>query len=210
MKRPWDRGLLVVVEGIDGAGKSTLARALVERLRALGHEVVASREPTDGPHGTRLRQSATTGRLSPAEELETFIADRREHVSELLLPSLAAGKIVVLDRYYFSTAAYQGSRGLDWRSILERNESFAPEPDVLLIPELAIEHSLERIRARGDVANEFERIDNLQKVDAVFRALERPELTRLDATLPPGVLCDRALDIVLAGLQRRRAATQKS
>lgn len=200
----------MVVEGIDGAGKSTLARALVERLRALGHEVVASREPTDGPHGTRLRQSATTGRLSPAEELETFIADRREHVSELLLPSLAAGKIVVLDRYYFSTAAYQGSRGLDWRSILERNESFAPEPDVLLIPELAIEHSLERIRARGDVANEFERIDNLQKVDAVFRALERPELTRLDATLPPGVLCDRALDIVLAGLQRRRAATQKS
>lgn len=200
----------MVVEGIDGAGKSTLARALVERLRALGHEVVASREPTDGPHGTRLRQSATTGRLSPAEELETFIADRREHVSELLLPSLAAGKIVVLDRYYFSTAAYQGSRGLDWRSILERNESFAPEPDVLLIPELAIEHSLERIRARGDVANEFERIDNLQKVDAVFRAIERPELTRLDATLPPGVLCDRALDIVLAGLQRRRAATQKS
>lgn len=198
----------MVVEGIDGAGKSTLARALVERLRALGHEVIASREPTDGPHGTRLRQSATTGRLSPTEELETFIADRREHVSQLLLPSLAAGKIVVLDRYYFSTAAYQGSRGLDWRSILDRNESFAPEPDVLLIPELAIEHSLERIRARGDVANEFERIDNLQKVDAVFRALERPELTRLDATLPPVDLCDRALEIVLAGLQRRRAASQ--
>lgn len=193
----------MVVEGIDGAGKSTLARSLATRLRERGAEVVGSREPTDGPHGRRLRQSAITGRLSPQEELETFIADRKQHVAELILPSLEAGKIVVLDRYYFSTAAYQGSRGLDWREILRRNEEFAPEPDLLLIPELGVERALERIRARGDVANEFERLDSLQKVDAVFQALDRPELHRLDAGLPADDLCDAAVALVETALKQR-------
>jgi dTMP kinase len=151
-----------------------------------------------------LRQSAVTGRLSPEEELETFIADRKQHVDELILPSLVAGKIVVLDRYYFSTAAYQGSRGLDWREILRRNEAFAPEPDVLLIPELGVERALERIRLRGDVANEFERLENLQKVDAVFQALDRPELSRLDAGLAPEQLCQKAVDVVERALLQRR------
>ena len=67
---------------------------------------------------------------------------------------LRAGKVVLLDRYYFSTAAYQGSRGLDWREILRRNEEFAPEPDVLLILELDPRQSLGRIQGRGDQANE--------------------------------------------------------
>ncbi len=206
MRRPTDTGLLVVLEGIDGTGKSTLARSLASRLSELGVPVVASREPTDGPHGRRLRESATKGRLSPAEELETFIADRREHVAQLILPSLRAGKVVLLDRYYFSTAAYQGSRGLDWREILRRNEEFAPEPDVLLILELDPRQSLGRIQGRGDQANEFERLDNLQKVDAVFRALDRPGLLRLDATLPREELCQRAVDAVMAVWKARQQA----
>lgn len=197
MKRVPDHGLLVVLEGIDGTGKSTLSRALAEALTLRGESVVLSREPTDGPHGRRLRESATKGRLSPDEELATFIADRREHVAKLILPSLASGKVVILDRYYFSTAAYQGSRGLDWRRILALNEDFAPEPDVLLILELDPKLSLGRIQGRGDQANEFERLDNLQKVDAVFRSLDRPGLVRLDATLPREVLAERAVEVIL-------------
>ena len=118
MKRLPDSGLFIVLEGIDGAGKSTQIRCLTEKLAASGRPPVVSREPTDGPHGRRLRESATRGRLSAEEELATFLADRREHVSNLILPSLAAGKVVVLDRYYFSTAAYQGARGFDWREIV--------------------------------------------------------------------------------------------
>jgi len=206
LKRAPDTGLLVVLEGIDGTGKSTLARTLAAQLTLLGHDVVLSREPTDGPHGRRLRQSATLGRLSAQEELETFIADRREHVASLILPSLAAGKVVVLDRYYFSTAAYQGSRGLDWRGILERNETFAPEPDLLLILEIDPARSLERIQGRGDVANEFERLENLQKVDSVFRALGRPYLRRLDATHSREQLLQQALDAVITARRLRLAS----
>ena len=65
-------GLLIVIEGIDGAGKSTLARGLADELNKLGIEPVLTKEPTNGPHGTALRQSATTGRLSPADELKSL------------------------------------------------------------------------------------------------------------------------------------------
>ena len=77
-------GFLLVLEGIDGAGKSTLARRLVAWCNANGLDCVFSREPTDGPYGTELRRSAQTGRLSPEAELDLFIRDRKEHVAHLI------------------------------------------------------------------------------------------------------------------------------
>src|SRR5690606_29927239 len=105
------RGLFIVLEGIDGTGKSTQAVRLGEWFSRAGHEVLISREPTDGPWGRKLRESAATGRLSADEELECFLEDRRQHVRELIEPALREGKVVILDRYYFSTMAYQGARG---------------------------------------------------------------------------------------------------
>src|SRR5262245_41663250 len=107
---PVGRGILVAVEGIDGAGKSTLADWLVARLYAHGFDVLRTREPTGGPWGQKLRASMTQGRLSPKEELRAFVEDRREHVEQEIRPALADGRVVVIDRYYFSTAAYQGAR----------------------------------------------------------------------------------------------------
>ena len=106
-------GLFIVLEGIDGTGKSTQTQRLATYFSALGWEVVLSREPTDGPWGKKLRESATTGRLEPEQELEYFLLDRKEHVENLILPSLKDDKVVILDRYYFSTMAYQGCRGFD-------------------------------------------------------------------------------------------------
>ena len=95
--------MFIVFEGIDGTGKSTQVQFLADMLRAKGNEVITSKEPTDGPHGTRLRNSADTGRLSPQEELDLFHLDRREHIETLIKPTLARGAVVILDRYYFST-----------------------------------------------------------------------------------------------------------
>jgi dTMP kinase len=81
--------MFIVLEGIDGTGKSTQAKLLGKWFENQGREVVLSREPTDGPWGRKLRESATTGRLSPADELEVFLNDRRQHVEELIRPSLA-------------------------------------------------------------------------------------------------------------------------
>ena len=122
------QGLFIVIEGIDGTGKSTQSKRLAEWFRSRGREVVLSREPTDGPWGKKLRESATTGRLSAEEELECFLNDRREHVEMSIKPALAEGKVVILDRYYFSTMAYQGARGFDPVEIRRRNEAFGRSP----------------------------------------------------------------------------------
>jgi dTMP kinase len=163
--------MFIVIEGIDGTGKSTQARLLGEWFRNAGREVVLSREPTDGPWGRKLRESAATGRLSPADELDYFLNDRRQHVDELIRPSLAAGKVVILDRYYFSTMAYQGARGFDPADIRRRNEAFAPVPDHLFILDLGVDAALARIGSRGDTANEFEQRESLEACRRVFLSL---------------------------------------
>ncbi len=163
--------MLIVIEGIDGTGKSTQARRLADHFISEGRAVVLSREPTDGPWGTLLRNSAETGRLSPEEELETFLKDRRQHVEEKIAPALAAGEIVILDRYYFSTMAYQGARGFDPTEIRKRNEGFAPVPDLLLILDLDVDSAISRIGSRGDTANEFEQRSNLARCREIFLSL---------------------------------------
>ena len=173
------RGLLIVIEGIDGTGKSTQARHLAEWLVAQGREVVLSREPTDGPWGAQLRASAATGRLSPEDELRYFLNDRRQHVAETISPALAAGKVVILDRYYFSTMAYQGARGFDPAEIRRLNEQFAPVPDLLLILDIDVDMALQRIGSRGDSANAFEQRENLQRCREIFLSLKDEPFTRV-------------------------------
>jgi len=197
------RGVLVVFEGIDGAGKSTQVKRLTERLRDQGFVVRVDREPTDGPHGRRLRASATSGRLSPAEELELFIADRRDHVTDFILPGLDAGEVVILDRYYFSNAAYQGSRGLDWEEIIRRNEQFAPPPDLLLWLDLPPELSGDRIHGRGNEANEFEKLELLQRCRGIFSRIQHPALCRIDASLGIDAVTGLIFERVSALLEQR-------
>ena len=174
-------GFLLVLEGIDGSGKSTLARQLAEWLRGRGREVITSREPTDGPHGTALRRSAKTGRLSLTAELDLFHQDRAEHVTTLISPALARGAVVILDRYYFSTAAYQGARGLDPQTIIDANEKFAPIPDIVLLLDLDPTDGSARIQRRGDALDDFEALDYQREVRRIFLTIERPFIHRIDA-----------------------------
>src|SRR5437762_903582 len=141
-------GFLLVLEGIDGAGKSTQADMIEAALVQRGFSVLRTREPTDGKWGQKLRASATTGRLPIAEELHAFYEDRKEHVTALIEPSLAAGKVVIVDRYYFSMAAYQGARGIDFREIIAKNEEFAPEPDLLVMLDVEPQAGRSRIHDR--------------------------------------------------------------
>lgn len=172
-------GLFIVIEGIDGTGKSTQAKRLGEWFTAQGRDVVLSREPTAGPWGKKVRESAATGRLSREDELQYFLNDRLQHVDELIKPSLAAGKVVILDRYYFSTMAYQGARGFDPQEIRRKNELFAPSPDLLLIMDLDVDTALTRIGARGDTANEFEQRDSLERCREIFLSLKDEPFVRI-------------------------------
>jgi len=189
--------MFIVFEGIDGTGKSTQVRMLAEVLKAAGREVITSKEPTDGPHGTRLRQSAELGRLSPQEELDLFHLDRREHVETLIKPALARGAVVILDRYFYSTMAYQGIRGFDPDEIRRINEDFAPLPDHVFILELDLDTALSRIGVRDGRANQFEQRDALQKCHDVFAGLEDDFIHRIDAARPPNEVHQSIRDALL-------------
>jgi dTMP kinase len=191
--------MFIVIEGIDGTGKSTQAQALAERFRAAGREVVLDFEPTRGPHGMKLRESFTAGRLAPEEELELFLADRRDHVEQVIKPSLAAGKVIILDRYYFSNMAYQGAIGFDPAEIRRRNEAFAPVPDLLFILDLDIDIALQRIGARGDTANEFEKRENLERCREIFLSLKNEPFARvIDVSGSPEEVANAIASLVVA------------
>ncbi len=174
-----DQGKLIVIEGIDGTGKSTQATLLAEALRAKGHEVIQSHEPTNGPWGKKLRESATTGRLTITDELDYFLKDRQQHVEELIKPTVQRGGTVILDRYYFSSMAYQGARGLDPSEIRSKNEAFAPLPDILIILDLDVNTALERIGVRDGEANEFEKREALQFCRDLFLKLANEPFAHL-------------------------------
>lgn len=177
-------GLFIAFEGIDGTGKSTQVRLLADALAGKGHQVVVTREPTDGPFGRKIRE-LYTGRdqVSKEEELELFMADRRQHVEEVVGPALAAGKIVITDRYYFSTVAYQGAAGLDPDEIIRRNRAFAPQPDLVCLLVVPPEVGVHRIRnSRGDELNAFEQESTLEKVAAIFDSLAGDYIKRIDGT----------------------------
>jgi dTMP kinase len=195
-----NRGTLIALEGIDGCGKSTQLPGLVATLRQRGRgEVVATREPTDGPWGRRIRAMARSGeRVSPAEELRWFVEDRREHVAGVIAPALAAGHCVVTDRYFLSTVAYQGARGLDWREILAESEREFPVPDLALVFQLEPKAGLARVRARGGRAEPaFEEEAFLQRVAEILAAIDRPWVTRIDASADPDAVA-RACRTALA------------
>ncbi len=178
-------GWLVVIEGIDGAGKSTVIHRLLEHCNARGLACLTSAEPTRGPWGMKLRQSMAAGRLSLDEELRLFLKDRAEHVEAVIRPAMAQGKVVILDRYYLSTAAYQGARGANPEWILSDNEKFAPAPDLVLLLDFDPVGGLDRIRARGDAPNSFEQLDALREVRRIFLTLRRDFIHRVDAAQTP-------------------------
>ncbi len=179
-----NRGKLIVFEGLDGCGKSTQLRRAAAVLRARGFDVVETKEPTDGVWGRKIRRMAQTEEgVGPETELEWFFEDRREHMREVVEPALAAGRIVLSDRSYVSTVAYQGARGLDPAKILRESEAEFVHPDRILLFEIPANTGLDRVRSRGGTSEPvFENLCFLEKVEAIFESLEITGLVRIDGS----------------------------
>jgi len=192
------RGVLIAIEGIDGAGKTTHATLLKDVLERRGYDVVLLKEPTGGVWGARIRELAHLGRnIGAHEELELFLRDRKENAREHILPALARGSVVVMDRYYPSSMAYQGALGLDPMLIKERSESIAPRPDLIVVLDVSSQIGVGRIRKRGDVPNYFEDEGYLERVRAIFRRMVEEDMgTLVDATLPVEQVHARILELV--------------
>ncbi|MFC1837371.1 dTMP kinase [Thermodesulfobacteriota bacterium] len=176
-------GLFVVFEGIDGTGKSTQLHMLAEKLEQLGYAVVPTCEPTDGTYGKKIRELFVDRKsVSQGEELELFIADREQHVQEVIAPALKDGRIVVCDRYYLSTLAYQGANGIDPDLIMDKNKDF-PVPDLAIILEIDPALGIRRIRnQRNESPDTFEGESNLRKVAAIFSSMQHPYIERINGS----------------------------
>lgn len=195
-------GCLIALEGIDGTGKSTQVAMLADVLRQDGRDVVLTREPTDGAYGQQIRRLyQARDSVSHQEELELFLADRREHVAQLIAPALAQGKVIVTDRYYFSTAAYQGGVGFDPEAIIRQNELFAPVPNLVILLELSPAQAVMRIqRYRRELLNNFEQEESLRQVAQVFKTLERDYIRRVDGSQEIGLIHTQIVALVRACL----------
>jgi dTMP kinase len=178
------KGLLIVLEGIDGAGKSTQARFLLRMLRKAGLNAVSFREPSGGKWGREIKRKAKeAASLTPEEELDLFLKDRRENVQKNLRPALKEKKVVVLDRYYFSTIAYQGAKGINQARIRRLNEAFAPKPDLVFILDIEAKDGLARIEGRKKKDKLFERAAYLAKVRKIFRSFKGRRFYHINAGL---------------------------
>ncbi|MEL6889814.1 MAG: dTMP kinase [Pseudomonadota bacterium] len=154
-------GAFISFEGIDGSGKSTQARLLADSLRAAGHDVVLTREPGGSPGAEEIRALVLQGdpdRWSAETELLLFTAARRDHMERLILPAIAAGQIVICDRFADSTRLYQGlSRG-DLRATVDQLHTLmiGREPDLTILIDMDPETGLSRAKGRQGVEERFE------------------------------------------------------
>ena len=163
------KGKLIVIEGIDGAGKTTLAKALYEALKNKGIKILISHEPTDSYFGKKLKLLLTSQKTSPKEICEYFLKDRFWHVQNVIIPALKDGYFILLDRYYLSTLAYQGAYGLDLNSLLIENETISPLPDLVIYLDVSLDVAFQRIKNRKKEISIFENSLFLQKVSEIYK-----------------------------------------
>ena len=194
------KGLFCVFEGIDGAGKTTLIQCLAEKiLLTYGspNEAMILKEPSTLPTGQKIRRLLQEkALLKPQEWLELFIADRRQNLKENVAPAHAAGKIILQDRYFYSTAAYQavpGEKGLRPQDIVQRNvrEGFR-KPDLLFFLALSPDTAYQRIQKRALKKESFEEKRHLQTVALQYEHILPGNTIRLDAALDSAALCEKA------------------
>ena len=188
--------MLINLEGIDGCGKSTQSKFLVKKFEENNEKTIILKEPTNGKYGKKLWEMLSGKREATTEQiLDLFIMDRKEHVKNKINPALNEGKIVLMDRYYYSTMAYQAAAGIDVNRIRKDNE-FAPKPDIVLIFDLPADLAMKRVRGHS-VADVFEKEEHLEKVREAYLNLENDPLVRIiDSTRTPEEIFEEVWKLV--------------
>jgi dTMP kinase len=182
------KGIFLVIEGLDGSGKTTQAILLAERL-SKSHQVMLTAEPSKGKIGTFIRDCCLyeQTRLPTEAEALLFAADRIEHMQKELKPALDEGKLVICDRYVYSSLAYQGSAGLSLEWIKTINAR-ALQPDFSLFLDVSPDRVLERLQRKKSV---METLETQQKVREIYiKYVDNGELIRIDGDTPREVVAN--------------------
>ncbi|MEO7774594.1 MAG: dTMP kinase [Steroidobacteraceae bacterium] len=201
----------ITLEGIEGCGKSTLARELTQRLTARGISVRPTREPGGTPLAEKLRDillQRGSETLTPGAETLLMFGARAVHVENLIRPALACGHWVICDRFTDATRAYQGGgRGVE-AHIIDSMAQLAHRdlaPDITLLLDLPAEQGLARAVSRGGPGDRFEdeRLAFFQRVRNAYLAIAHAEPQRfriIDASAPIVTVTERALEALLEGM----------
>ena len=176
------RGAFIVIEGLDGSGKTTQARLLVQKMQS-SHNAIYTTEPSRGKIGSFIRERCLyeEKRLDSAVEALLFAADRVEHVQNEVIPALNEGQLVVSDRYLYSSLAYQGSAGLniDWIDAINKH---ALKPDLAVFIDVAPEIVLKRLNRKKSV---METVETQKKVREIYmKFVANGALIRIDGDMP--------------------------
>lgn len=188
------KGVFICIEGLDGSGKTTQAQMLAKRLDK-SYGAVYTAEPSHGKTGTFIRECCLyeKQRLPTAVEALLFAADRVEHVEDEIKPALARGKVVICDRYVYSSLAYQGSAGLDLEWIKKIN-FYALNPDYAVFIDVPPERVLERLQRRKSV---METLEIQRKVREVYlKYVKSGELILVDGDKPRDEVAETLLSKV--------------
>ena len=195
----------LVFEGIDASGKSTLLHLLCKKLQKENIDFVQTREPGGTAIGEKIRETLLEKQniaLDPLAETLLYYADRKQHIEEVIKPSLEKGLWILSDRYWASTSAYQcGGRGVDENFIKQLKEKicFDCEPDFWILLDLPVKEALQRLSiAKNESRDRFEREDVsfYQRVKDYYLQLVEKESSKwliLDATKPPTQLLEELL-----------------
>jgi dTMP kinase len=194
-----EKGAFICIEGLDGCGKTTQAKLLVKRLQK-SHNAVYTAEPSRGKIGAFIRKSCLYGekRLSSVVEALLFAADRLEHVENEVLPALRQGRLVVSDRYVYSSLAYQGAAGLSLEWIEKINEH-ALRPDFAIFIDVDPKIVMQRLKPNKSV---MENLETQRKVREIYlKYVTKGELTRIDGDKPQKEVAEALSAVVLKFLK---------
>lgn len=192
------RGFFICVEGLDGCGKTTQTKLLVRRLRRKRYDAIYTAEPSRGKIGKFIKRHCLHGekRVSSIIEALLFAADRFEHVEDVIVPAIGKGKIVVSDRYVYSSLAYQGAAGLDLEWIEKVNEH-AIHPDLAFFIDVKPEIVVKRLKPKKSV---MENLQTQQKVREVYmKFVENGELVKIDGNGSVQEVAESILKVALKG-----------
>ena len=193
------KGIFIVIEGLDGSGKTTQVGLLAKKL-SQKYNVLLTAEPSRGKIGTFIRQGCLyeEERLPTEAEALLFAADRIEHLQKEVKPALDEGKLVICDRYIYSSLAYQGSAGLSLAWI-ETINARSLQPDFSIFIDVDPERVLERLQRKKSV---METLETQRKVREVYlKFVEKGELIRVDGDKPKKAVGDELYAVVLGLLK---------
>lgn len=190
------KGKLIVIEGIDGSGKSTCAKNLTEKLNSINIKSIYTFEPTNSRYGAKLRDSMMSENLDAEEELSLFIKDRKEHIEQMIKPAIEEGYFIILDRYFYSSIAYQGAKGIDINRIINMHKDFIIKPDIVFIFHLPIDIALNRIISKRGIADRFENETYLKKVDKIFHSFNEPFIYHIYTDKDIKIIDEELFDIL--------------